>query len=133
MRRRARASRAASPPVADDLGGPLALPSSHGLASLRSSDLSPAVESPATTLARLARISSRILLAALVAAGFSVRAAKADGDHWKSLSPEGGTVLALAVDPHFPSRIYAGGLATGVFKSFDGGVSWAFSGIAGAS
>jgi photosystem II stability/assembly factor-like uncharacterized protein len=81
-------------------------------------------------VARAARISSRILFAALVAAGFSARPAKADGDHWKSLGPQGGIIVALAVDPRFPSTIYAA-LNGGVYKSEDGGTSWVPSGLGG--
>ena len=78
------------------------------------------------------RISSRILVAALLTAGFSARQAKADGDHWKNLGPEGGTIVALALDPRSPSTIYAA-CNGGVFKSEDGGASWAPSGVSGAN
>ena len=34
-------------------------------------------------------------------------------------------ILSLAVDPHAPAVIYVGTTSTGVFKSVDGGASWA--------
>ncbi|HYX22370.1 MAG TPA: hypothetical protein VFA98_16120, partial [Thermoanaerobaculia bacterium] len=75
----------------------------------------------------------RILSATAVLGGLpGLGLAQSSVGHWVSLGPSGGIVLALAVDPRTPSTVYAGGLATGVFKSVDGGESWAFSGIAGA-
>jgi photosystem II stability/assembly factor-like uncharacterized protein len=66
---------------------------------------------------------------ALAAGGLSVRAAKADGDHWKSLGPEGGVIVALAVNPR-SLTIYAA-CNGGVFRSDDGGSSWTPSGVSG--
>src|SRR5437870_7952575 len=43
---------------------------------------------------------------------------------WTSLGPEGGAVLALAIDPRSPSTLYAGTRSGGVFKSTNGGASW---------
>src|SRR5579862_2802115 len=55
---------------------------------------------------------------------------------WTRLGPEGGSILALAIDPQSPSTVYAGtaGPGTtiyggteygnGVFKSTDGGANW---------
>lgn len=46
-------------------------------------------------------------------------------DRWTSIGPEGEWVNALAVDPSNPLTLYAGGtVATGVFKTTDGGVNW---------
>lgn len=44
-------------------------------------------------------------------------------DGWVSIGPEGGTVYALAIDPHDHSVVYAG-TNGGVFKSTDGGGHW---------
>ena len=65
--------------------------------------------------------------------------ARADVDVWGSIGPTGGTVFALAIDPHAPATIYAG---TGggaqkfssspggsVFKTTNGGASWVGAGI----
>jgi photosystem II stability/assembly factor-like uncharacterized protein len=38
--------------------------------------------------------------------------------------PYGGYITGLTIDPQNPSIIYVGGMALGVFKSFDGGASW---------
>jgi hypothetical protein len=77
------------------------------------------------------------LLAAATLAAFSTRVvAQAEAGHWVSIGPEGGTVLALAVDPSSPSTVYAGcyssGGGGGIFKTVNGGASWAPSGLSGA-
>jgi photosystem II stability/assembly factor-like uncharacterized protein len=43
---------------------------------------------------------------------------------WHNLGPDGGAVLALAVSPADPQLVFAGTEA-GVFRSVDGGASWA--------
>ena len=43
---------------------------------------------------------------------------------WTSAGPEGGRIVALAVDPAAPATLYAAGEGGGVFKSADGGASW---------
>jgi hypothetical protein len=45
---------------------------------------------------------------------------------WKQLPSYGGDVLFLAIDPSNPQTLYAG-TGGGVFKSTNGGVSWAAS------
>src|SRR6185436_12020398 len=45
---------------------------------------------------------------------------------WTPLGPDGGHVWALAVDPADPDIVYAG-TVLGVFKSTDGGETWAAS------
>jgi hypothetical protein len=42
---------------------------------------------------------------------------------WTSNGPEGGTILALAIDPATPATLYAG-TGGGVFKSTNGGGNW---------
>jgi len=83
----------------------------------------------------VSRLSAIRILAATAAVGALPGAglAQPNAGHWVSVSPEGGIVLSLAVDPRAPSTIYAGGNAAGVFKSVDGGASWAFSRIPGAN
>ncbi len=51
--------------------------------------------------------------------------ARAGTDVWTSSGPFGGAVQVLAVDPQTPSTLYAGNIGGGVFKSTDGGASWA--------
>jgi len=53
--------------------------------------------------------------AGVVFAGFNV---------WTSNGPEGGDILALAIDPQTPATLYAGTWRGGVFKSANGGGSW---------
>ena len=57
------------------------------------------------------------------------------GDGGATWSPAGaglppGTVLALAVDPRDPDRVYAGTFVDGVWKSADGGRTWSLASIA---
>lgn len=47
---------------------------------------------------------------------------------WTAVSPEGGTVFALAIDPQNPETIYSG-TDKGIFKSTDGGGNWNFVGL----
>ena len=44
---------------------------------------------------------------------------------WSSLGPDGGAVGAVAVAPSDPRVVYAGASHGGVFKSVDGGITWA--------
>ncbi|HTO86868.1 MAG TPA: hypothetical protein VMR54_04995 [Thermoanaerobaculia bacterium] len=63
---------------------------------------------------------------ALVAVGMLAASAArllAQTGHWVNISPEGGTILALAVDPLSQSTIDAG-CSDGIFKSVNGGSSW---------
>src|SRR5437879_12479954 len=43
---------------------------------------------------------------------------------WTSNGPDGGQIVALAIDPVTPATLYAGTDRSGVFKSTDGGESW---------
>ena len=52
--------------------------------------------------------------------------ALAQDQTWTNLGPDGGTVLALAIDPGVTSTIYAG-TAAGVFKTTNGGMNWSRS------
>jgi PKD repeat protein/photosystem II stability/assembly factor-like uncharacterized protein len=57
-----------------------------------------------------------------------------DVDVWSSVGPYGGTVFALAIDPHAPATVYAGtgggalkftsGSGGAIFKTTNGGASW---------
>lgn len=53
-------------------------------------------------------------------------ARRAGAQSWVPLGPDGGTVLAVAVAPAAPATVYAGTLG-GVFRSTDGGGTWAAS------
>jgi ligand-binding sensor domain-containing protein len=46
-------------------------------------------------------------------------------NQWTSNGPEGGPLLSLAVDRVAPANVYAGTNGAGVFKSPNGGTSWA--------
>lgn len=46
---------------------------------------------------------------------------------WCDPSPDG--VMAIAVDPTNPSVLYAGGIANGLYKSTNGGASWAVASL----
>jgi hypothetical protein len=56
------------------------------------------------------------LLAAPADAGLNV---------WSSNGPPSVSILSLAVDPLTPGTVYAGSNGQGIFRSRDGGVSWA--------
>ncbi len=43
---------------------------------------------------------------------------------WTSNGPDGGSILALAIDPANPAILYAGTDGAGVFKSTDGAGHW---------
>lgn len=45
------------------------------------------------------------------------------------LGPDGGSVVALAVDPTDPNIVYAGSYGGGVFKSVDGGEHWYWASV----
>jgi photosystem II stability/assembly factor-like uncharacterized protein len=47
---------------------------------------------------------------------------------WTALGPDGGSVHSLAVDPSKPNVVYAGTRYTGLYKSIDGGGTWALTG-----
>ena len=51
----------------------------------------------------------------------------AGADRWTAIGPDGANIVALAIDPHTPSRAFAGTLGAGVLKSTDGGASWAIA------
>jgi hypothetical protein len=61
-----------------------------------------------------------VLLAALVGAPLAAAVGS-----WSSLGPDGGSVGAVAVAPSDPRVVYAGASRGGVFKSADGGITWA--------
>jgi len=46
-------------------------------------------------------------------------------DRWTPIGPDGGEIWSLAADPGAPGTLYAGTEGGGVWKSLDGGASWA--------
>lgn len=50
--------------------------------------------------------------------------AKAAGQQWQPLGPEGGTVRSMAYDPKNPDRIFLGTSAGRIYLSTDNGTSW---------
>lgn len=73
------------------------------------------------------RSSLRALLAAAALAVGLVAPVSAGVNRWTSNGPYGGNVAALVVDPSRPATAYAGIPYFGVFKTVDGGASWAAS------
>ena len=69
----------------------------------------------------------RPLLPLLILAGLASPAStvSAGVGVWTSGGPYGGDIRALAIDPANPATLYAGTTGGGVFKSTDGGGSWA--------
>jgi photosystem II stability/assembly factor-like uncharacterized protein len=68
------------------------------------------------------RSSSALFLTILV---LLARPAAAGVDRWTPIGPEGGQIVSLAADPDAPGTLYAGTVGGGVWKSVDGGGSWA--------
>ncbi|HYL06784.1 MAG TPA: hypothetical protein VE075_12135, partial [Thermoanaerobaculia bacterium] len=64
------------------------------------------------------------LAAVVLLVAWEAPAAAAVG-RWTSIGPDGGLVNAFAVDPQDRSVLYAATASSGVFKSADGGVTWA--------
>jgi photosystem II stability/assembly factor-like uncharacterized protein len=64
-----------------------------------------------------------VLACSLLPGGRDVALA-AEGQ-WARLGPDGGTVTVLAIHPDDPAIVYAGTDAAGVFKTSDGGATWA--------
>jgi photosystem II stability/assembly factor-like uncharacterized protein len=74
-----------------------------------------------TSLSRSSRLPK--VAALLLPVVLTTSLARAQGNVWTSLGPEGGTIQALAIDPQKPGTIYA--LAGGkIFKTTDGAASW---------
>lgn len=48
----------------------------------------------------------------------------AQGSEFRSLGPEGGHIVSLAIDPGDSDVIYAGTWGSGMYKSFDNGATW---------
>ena len=46
------------------------------------------------------------------------------GNDVKSIGPDGGHIVSIAIDPNNASVIYAGTWGAGIYKSMDGGQSW---------
>src|ERR1700694_5973147 len=79
------------------------------------------IEARALTISQ-SSVARMVLAAAMLAAFSTVAVAQTGGSRWVSIGPEGGMVLALAVDPPSPSTIYAG-CNGGVFQRVNGGRS----------
>ena len=52
-------------------------------------------------------------------------AASAGLNSWTGTGPDGGPIRSVLVDPTSPGTIYVGTAGSGVFKSTDGGATWA--------
>jgi photosystem II stability/assembly factor-like uncharacterized protein len=68
------------------------------------------------------RVASAILIA-LSALGGLVSPARAQLTDWRSVGPDGASILTLASQPGVPENLFAAGYAA-FFRSTDGGVSW---------
>jgi cysteine-rich repeat protein len=77
-----------------------------------------------------------LALVVLVVAGWSRLASAVDAQSsGPDLAPGtvgAGPVLAMVVDPHAPTTLYAGTWCSGVLKTTDAGVTWAATGLTGA-
>jgi len=87
-------------------------------------DLGWSLGSDSASRARAAARAGRI---AGIVVGLLAVAGGAQAVVWTSAGPSGGIVLALAVDPTDPQRIYAGTNGGGFFRSLDGGLTWSAS------
>ena len=68
------------------------------------------------------RVPAVLLVVALFVAWLPLAA---EGPRWMPIGPDGASVYALAVGP---GVVYAGTASSGVYKSTDGGESWAAAG-----
>ncbi len=66
----------------------------------------------------------QVTVVALIFLGLFALPALAGVGVWTPLGPDGGTVWSVAVDPDDEATVYAG-TVNGVFKSADGGATWA--------
>ncbi len=66
----------------------------------------------------------RVTVLLVITASFLRPSSAASRDGWTRTGPEGGSITALAIDPHTPRTLYAGTLIGGAYKSIDGGESW---------
>jgi photosystem II stability/assembly factor-like uncharacterized protein len=64
----------------------------------------------------------------LILLGGLVSPLAADSGRWVRIGPDNGYVCALAAAPSRPDTLYAYASSGGVFRSTDGGQSWAFAG-----
>jgi len=72
---------------------------------------------------RLLTVLTTLIVTALLAAPLHAAPGR-----WSFIGPDGGTVCGLAASPSQPNVVYAGLERGGVFRSMDGGASWAFAG-----
>src|SRR5437879_6508873 len=73
-----------------------------------------------------------ILLLAVLLSSFG-KPAVTSAQTWTNNGPEGGEILALAIEPASNSTLYAGTSGGGVFKSTNAGQSWNATGLRNAS
>src|SRR5436305_14887743 len=78
---------------------------------------------------RLRSLSSPAALLALFAVLWACAFASPVWAGWVPIGPEGGSILALAIDPSTPAIVYAGSDGGGAWKSFDAGASWVWAGL----
>jgi photosystem II stability/assembly factor-like uncharacterized protein len=48
---------------------------------------------------------------------------------WRTLGPYGGSIQAIAIDPSHPDTLYGAATSVGLFRSDDGGATWARTGL----
>ena len=56
-----------------------------------------------------------------------LRVAHADVNQWTALGPEGGSIVAMAIDPLNSNVLYCSANQAGICKSTDSGATWASS------
>ena len=70
------------------------------------------------------RLTSWTVLLSAVLWASSANLAYGGFNVWTPIGPDGGFILALAVDPRTPATVYAGTQNGGLFKTTNGGRSW---------
>ena len=72
--------------------------------------------------------STVLFLLGLILLGELVSPLAADAGRWVRIGPDNGYICALAAAPSRPDTVYAYASSGGVFRSIDGGQTWAFAG-----
>jgi len=78
---------------------------------------------------RLPKFFFKVLLLSICLCTSQINQAHSTVPQWNNIGPEGGDILALAINPLHPSILYAVTKYNGVFKTTDGGFHWNFTGL----
>ncbi len=69
----------------------------------------------------------RVAIANMLLWTVTTQQLQASANVWTSNGPEGGPILAIAIDPHTPTTVFAG-TPVGLFRSTDAGANWQAAG-----